>query len=70
MARADRTPGPPNQAVYRFGEQKKTNPGLPAACDTFTFVETLAAAALPTPTLTPGQAFVPAQATPSAPRPP
>ncbi|WP_368672132.1 NYN domain-containing protein [Parafrankia sp. Ea1.12] len=57
-------------AVYGFGEEKKTNPGLPAACDTFVFVETLAAAALPTPTATPGQALVPAQATPPTPRPP
>lgn len=29
--------------VYGFGEEKKTNPGLVAACDSFVFVESLAA---------------------------
>ncbi len=52
--------------VFGLGEKQKTNPGLPAACDTFVFVETLAAAALPTSTATPDQALVPAQASPSA----
>jgi len=52
--------------VHGFGEQKKTNPGLPAACDTFVFVETLAAAALPTPAEKTDQALVPTQsATPT-----
>ncbi|MGF7238551.1 MAG: NYN domain-containing protein [Frankia sp.] len=49
--------------VYGFGEQMKTNPGLPAACDTFLFVETLAAAAPPTPVAKPDQALVSALAT-------
>ncbi|MCK9931606.1 NYN domain-containing protein [Frankia sp. Mgl5] len=57
-------------AVYGFGEEK-TNPGLPAACDTFVFVETLAAAeTLPTPAAKPGQVLVPAQASPPTPHPP
>lgn len=53
-------------AVHGFGEEKKTNPGLPAACDTFIFVETLAAAALPTPASMPDLAPVPAQGAPPA----
>ncbi|WP_018500818.1 NYN domain-containing protein [Parafrankia discariae] len=50
--------------VHGFGEKKKTNPGLPAACDTFVYVETLAADTPPTPTAKPDQALVPAQAAP------
>jgi hypothetical protein len=55
--------------VYGFGEEKKTNPGLAAACDTFVFVETLVAAALPTPAAKPDQALVPTQATTPTPAP-
>ncbi|WP_235498506.1 NYN domain-containing protein [Frankia sp. R43] len=50
--------------VHGFGEETKTNPGLPAACDTFVFVETLITDTPPTPTAKPDQALVPAQATP------
>ncbi|MCK9930631.1 NYN domain-containing protein [Frankia sp. Mgl5] len=53
--------------VHGFGEETKTNPGLPAACDTFVYVETLATDTPPTPTAEPGQALVPAQATPPPP---
>jgi hypothetical protein len=35
--------------VYGFGEEKKTNPGLVAACDSFVFVESLAAGPPSTP---------------------
>ncbi|MEX5637627.1 NYN domain-containing protein [Parafrankia sp. FMc2] len=50
--------------VHGFGEETKTNPGLPAACDTFVFVETLMADTPPTRTAKPDQTLVPAQATP------
>ncbi|MBE3204861.1 NYN domain-containing protein [Frankia sp. CH37] len=50
--------------VHGFGEETKTNPGLPAACDTFVFVETLTANTPPTRTTKPDQALVPAQAAP------
>ncbi|SQD97612.1 conserved hypothetical protein [Parafrankia sp. Ea1.12] len=56
--------------VYGFGEEKKTDPGLPAACDTFTFVEILAAAVPPAPALTPDQALGPTQAAPPTQRSP
>nr|MDT0667438.1 NYN domain-containing protein [Micromonospora sp. DSM 115978] len=48
--------------VYGFGEEKMTNPGLVAACDVFVFVETLAAATLPTPAAEPDRTLVPAPA--------
>ncbi|MEX5637360.1 hypothetical protein [Parafrankia sp. FMc2] len=50
--------------VHGFGEETKTNPGLPAACDTFVFVETLMADMPPTRAVKPDQALVPAQAAP------
>ncbi|WP_256804780.1 NYN domain-containing protein [Frankia sp. ACN10a] len=49
--------------VYGYGEEKKTNPGLPAACDLFVFVESLAVAAPPMPAATPDQVLVPARVT-------
>jgi hypothetical protein len=55
--------------VYGFGEEKKANPGLVAACDTFVFVETFAVAALSTPAAKPDQALVPIQAAMTTPAP-
>jgi hypothetical protein len=49
--------------VHGYGEEKKTNPGLPAACDLFVFVESLAAPAPPMPAAAPDQVLVPARAT-------
>ncbi|WP_045875172.1 NYN domain-containing protein [Pseudofrankia sp. DC12] len=48
--------------VYGFGEERKTNPGLVAACDTFVFVETLAAAPAPPVSVWPALAAEQAQA--------
>ncbi|ONH55402.1 hypothetical protein CcI49_28095 [Frankia sp. CcI49] len=62
--------------VHGFGEETKTNPGLPAACDTSVFVETLMADTPPTraaksdqatpPPPPPGASDVTARALPSA----
>jgi hypothetical protein len=48
--------------VRGYGEETKTNSGLPAACDTFVFVETLAATAPQKPAATPDQTRVAARA--------
>jgi hypothetical protein len=45
--------------VYGFGEEKRTNPGLVAACDTFIFVETLIEG-LPLPAAPPPRIAAPA----------
>jgi hypothetical protein len=53
--------------VHGYGEETKTKTNLPAACDTFVFVESLAAAAPQAPAATPDQTRVAPRAATSAP---